>query len=502
MKNKKEIDKEKIKYHNHTDNSDHMNTHRNILIIVPVFILIIFIMFITNISYVSANFVCGKLIDSEDNMSGSWQFIDLFYPDKPNYIMKCEVSPTGNKFCCEAEGIYGKVWRIGDIINAEAINENSGYVAGPVSLVSSGEGFDVFPEMQLEKVIELNKNISKLYFLSESTINLDFSTYDLYNHLEIEINNNKSLICNGCNEYFGDVHFDFGMNNLKLFASDERYEFIENISFGMINDYEINRDFDCKGCNNNNNKLKKKTEIAVNIGLNLSHDLKGMYLREFVPRDFEILEFSGGEVRGFSDSHNVIVWKIDGNNFNFNYKIKSPDSHYISDSYDFFSELEEVRLDFETVRVRGLIPFFNEHHDLVYRRLSKKSYSRITPSRPLIIKPKNDYITRLALFPKTSLKNIGIGIYRNISYDEFSHLISSYLIESNLGIGDIDKILVEFKIKKELIEKEELSSVELYIYDGLNWVLEDVTIYDENINYKYYRVEIMPSFRFVIVGEK
>src|SRR3989338_9040803 len=113
------------------------------------------------IDFVSANFVCGKVKDVGE-VSASWFDVSVYYPEFPNKKTSCKISPEEGKYCCDPEAIKGVTWKIGKSVNAEIFDFEKGYVAGLVSLIISGEGFDVFPEMQLDKAITVYSPNSSL----------------------------------------------------------------------------------------------------------------------------------------------------------------------------------------------------------------------------------------------------------------------------------------------------------------------------------------------------
>ena len=119
--------------------------------------LMLFIILQTKL--VLGNFVCGQVEDSEDNMSASWYSVRIFYPSAPNKFTNCQVSPAGNKYCCDTEAISGRSWRIGDVVAAEIFDNETGYVAGQVSVVTTGEGYSVFSVMKFSSFSLLNSNI-------------------------------------------------------------------------------------------------------------------------------------------------------------------------------------------------------------------------------------------------------------------------------------------------------------------------------------------------------
>lgn len=98
----------------------------------------------------AAHFVCGFVYDAIDCMDSAWHTVRIYYPSDPATYTECSVNPETVVFCCDVEAFHPD-WQIGDTVYAEVIDNGNGYTAGPVSVILSGEGYDVTPPMQLEK---------------------------------------------------------------------------------------------------------------------------------------------------------------------------------------------------------------------------------------------------------------------------------------------------------------------------------------------------------------
>lgn len=464
-----------------------------------IFINILIIMFIFNLSLISANFVCGEVKDSIDNRSSSWYFVNIFYSDKPENINKCEVSPAGNKFCCDAEEIPRNFWKIGLDISAEIYDNVSGYLAGPVKLKSSGEGYDIFPEMRLEKGIKLNSIIKRLIYSKNNKLNLDLSFKEPYNNAEITINNNN-WSCDNCSGFNQTVDVNFGMNNISITTKHNDRKLHENIVFGLINDFNFNRDFSCNGCNKD--KIKQNKEINVVLSINLSDEITNMQLKEYVPKTWEILDLGGGELKEYSESHNIIVWNVSGKSIIKSYKIKSPKINILPSSFIFISELEDIGLSNQSVYVKNLIPFFYKEYKLIYRKIRKTIYSRISPDRALVFKLKNNGINQIALFPKKQLENVEFSLENNYSNDELNNVMYSYLINTNIKKSDIDNIIVEFYVNKSLLKENNYYNVSMYVFKDNSWEENEIELLGEDENNYYYKASFSYADKFAIVGEK
>jgi len=188
---------------------------RNDKLIVGVVILSIVII-ILQLPVVKAGFVCGQVKDSQE-MSAHWYEVRISHLGEGKYA-ECEISPAENKYCCDPEAIPDQGWKIGDIMQTEIFDAESGYVAGPVSKTTTGEGFDIMPEMTLEKAIKLN-NFEKLLISNQSKFLLNASFLYPYNYVELEKEGNKTVLCDDCTEILEIIDANFGMSNMNLYAS-------------------------------------------------------------------------------------------------------------------------------------------------------------------------------------------------------------------------------------------------------------------------------------------
>jgi hypothetical protein len=418
-------------------------------------IMLMIILVIILLPVVKAGFVCGQVRDSEE-MSAHWFKVRISHLNDDVYT-DCEISPADNKYCCDSEAIPGRSWRIGDVMQTEIFENESGYVAGPVIIKTTGEGFDIMPEMQLEKAIKIH-NKSKLVVSDKSEFLLNADFKEPYNYVELERQGNKIVLCEDCGRIEEVVNADFGMNSFKLLASNGNRVLSEDIKIAIIKDYGFDRDIQCRRCRGN----RVRSNRVVNMGLivNLSHSVEGLELKEYVPVEWEILN-TDGEIKEHSDTHNMITWNISGKDIIKKYKVKAPRVWFFPEKYIFRTELENQVLNEEEVIVSWWVWFFPREGEIAFKQLKKKTYSRVMPSRPLVVKPKGSEIERVVIFPNKNLKNVDFVLIKEESND-IGDLINSYSFESNIENKDVDEILIEFKIEKEFLQEKSYESISLY----------------------------------------
>ncbi len=431
------------------------------------------------VNFVSANFACGE-VESVD-VEPQWMKVRIYYNDSDNYA-NCTVSPAENKFCCDTNEIPGLSWGVGKEVKAEIFDE--GYFANDVSLFISGEGYDVFPVMNLEKVIKAN--YSKVVFSNESKFLLNASFVEPFNFIELE----NEPLCE-CSEYEGEVEGNFGMNYLGLVSSSGQREVIEELIVAILEYFEFGREIECEKCSGN--EIKRNQEADMKLEINLSHPIEGMELREYVPVGFEILE-TDGIIEEYSETHKLIVWNVSGKNIKVSYRLKAPDVWFFPRKYVFRTSLEEELLEESKIIVSRFFSFWDIDQEIKFRKRKMKIYSRTSPNNPLVVKFKDKNITRIAVFPKRTIKNakLNIGEYRDLEED-----VDYYSLDTNLALEDIEKILVDFRVEKD-------RNLSLYVFEDewKEWEGSEVEMVEEDDDYKYYQVYIEPTKKIALVGEE
>jgi hypothetical protein len=151
----------------------------------------------------AAHFVCGEVNNADDGTAGGWREMTIYPVADNSKTTTCQISPEGNKYCCDSENIDGYTWVIGDVIGAKIIDSGDGYYADEVSVVTTGEGYDSLPDVQLKHVIEID------YSLSEDNTSITFNIQTSNNftsEILYSLNDASQIIlCNDCNSASVDV---------------------------------------------------------------------------------------------------------------------------------------------------------------------------------------------------------------------------------------------------------------------------------------------------------
>jgi hypothetical protein len=489
-----------LNFNNNEHINNNMNIHNYKPINIIIFLNIIIIMFILNINWISANFVCGQVINSDDNMSSYWYKVNIYYPENINNFSSCEISPAENKYCCDTEDILYRKWKIGDILGAEIFDNETGYFSGPVYVTTTGEGFNVFPEMKLEKAIKVFSPSSKLIFSNESNILLNAIFSIPFNRVYAEKENNKSKLCENCTNYSGYIDVNYGMNHIDIVSTDGKRNFEENLNFAVLNYFNYSRYFICPKCKGN--KIKMDQEINVTLKINLSHNIENLELIEYVPISWNIIDPNGGEVKSYSETHNQIIWNVTGKNIFISYKVRAPKINFFPKKYFFRTELEDHILGENEAVVTNIFPFFIFDEYINFRKIKKITYSSISPERPLVIKPLDSEIKRVVIYPNKALKNVDFVLIKDYPDDEIDEALGYYMFYSDLKKEDISKILIELKIKKEMMQENNYDNITFYIFSDDNWEEINFELIEEDNQYVYYTAQLNPCYRFAIVGER
>ena len=155
--------------------------------------LVILLLFLFSLSFVSSSFVCGYVNNSQES-SSSWSKVIIYPEEQPLSILECKVNPE-NKFCCDIEDIKGFTPSVGKKVFAEVFDEETGFVAGPVSLLLTEEGYDIFPQMNIQSAIVINSPEENI-FINQSSVKINISLSGSYNNLKYTLNSSQGFLKN------------------------------------------------------------------------------------------------------------------------------------------------------------------------------------------------------------------------------------------------------------------------------------------------------------------
>ena len=455
--------------------------------------------------FASAHFVCGQVNDSVNNVSPAWFNVKVFYPSTPQNYTTCQVSPDANKYCCDVESLnvdgsynLGIPWTPGLNVSAQVYSPSTGYVAGPVSLKTTGEGYDVFPSMQIKKVITIFNPNRSLIISNSSDVFFNATFLKPFNNVSLDYANSSKILCENCTNFSSKINSTYGMNTFGVVASSKGDSFFSNFTFGLINGFNFSRNFSCEKCSDS--VLRPEKNVSVNLFLNLSDYVKGIIFEEYVPVDFKILNTTG-EVSSYNNSYNVIRWNTSGKNINEFYSIQSPEVNWPSVStFSFYSLFGENFLGSKSVKVKTVLGFF--HHKKHHRGFGGfygRFYPRVLPNQPYLLYGRDD-LQKVAFFPNSELKNAQFSVIPRDSCKPLGELVGCYSFSSNFGGDEINKTYMEFKVEKDDFLKP--SEISLKYYDDRKWEDGNITLYDQDKNYFYFKGYVQGNLVAVLNNNK
>lgn len=434
----------------------------------------------------SANFACGE-VGGIGNFTSSWFDVQVYYSQNATEKTSCKVSPDGGKYCCDPLQIKSVSWQIGKVLNAKVVQ--NGYFAGPVNLTISGEGFDVFPKMNLIRWLNLS---NRSIFLNVSEVEFDsYSSFNLTNLSYIVINsqNNQTIksgvVCQNCSgEKINVSGLGFGDYELKLFGvTKEGSVLTESKKFWLLQFIDLQREINCRRCSRN--YVYSGEEVEVKVKARFSHAVSGE-LKDYFPNDWS---FAGVEaVEQFSESHDSVSWKINGNYAEKVYKLKAPgtifaNKYYFQSAFEDFSDSKD---EFVLYSFYKFLPFPKKFLVDSPRRNYYAEFEQTSPEMPLVLNLNENYILQIAIFPNSALTDKYAFVNLN-SPVKLKNGNVNFLIGSDVGKNYFDRLMIRYKLEKNQGVKN-LTNYSLWSYDEqtLSWLKIESAKYDEDEKYYYF----------------
>ena len=129
----------------------------------------------------AAHWITGTVNDAADTTAADGHTAIIYYLGDETNNVSDTIGPTGlsgtsNMYFCDAEAIPGHVWAPGDVIYARVIDNGDGYTAGPVSVTTTGAGFDQEPNMTLQAAPDTTSPVITSPTATPSSIAADGAT--------------------------------------------------------------------------------------------------------------------------------------------------------------------------------------------------------------------------------------------------------------------------------------------------------------------------------------
>ncbi len=442
------------------------------------FFLVTLIALIFSISFINANFVCGFVNDSQ-NFSSSWSNILIYPAENNSAFSSCEVSPE-NKFCCDLDEIPSFNYSIGRQIVAEVFDEQGGFVGGPVILSLTGEGYDVFPDMYLQKAIIINSPSDNI-FTNISSIWINISLASGYNNLNYTLNSSSGFsqehLCTNCTDPYFLIPLDKGRNELNVIAYNDYRQMSYKKIFYNLDYLNMSLNVFCDKCKVKNKGfyIPSNENITFSSSFEASHNISGDFLFYF-PSDWELLNIS--DTSDFSGTHSVITEHVeDQKDFSVNYTLQSPKT-FIKKEYSFSQEFGNENLTSTAILFKwGIIPFKKlKQFDKHYFYFSKIQMG--SEIHPIILQSKADYIQLAAIYPKINIENTR----SSIKFTEKKHGKNKgeyFTILTSISQKYIKNIFLVFKVEK---------GRQIQVYDDKTRL--NLNFYKNDSSYTYYSAYI------------
>lgn len=424
-------------------------------------ILFLFLFGIFLFPLASANFLCGEVLPATDGYQPSWLEVTLSYADNPSQYTSCEVSPDGNKYCCDPHRITSRTWFIGAPFRAEIVSPETGYLASEVFTSSTGQGVDLFPPMQLEKVISVSSPEHSVV-VSETLPFVGFFHPD-YSSVSILSEEGELFSCTNCTFLSENLSTSFGSHELWVEArSSVAVTFVESFVVHLLSFADLDWQAICSGCQGS--RVLPWREVTMTRDITLSHSVSEVTVTEYVPFNWEILETNGGDVRPFSLSHQHIVWSnVSGEDISLQYTVRSPLVFFFPHRYLFRTVLEDYVLDQREVTVSWGFPFFARTHVSSAFNPSPLSRYHVSPSRPLVLYPQNDSLHQLVVYPTRPLRGASFSL-SSLPEEGLpsGEILSGAVFDSSFS-SDIDSLYMEFLLPSS-------EEFDFYVLSNGSWV--------------------------------
>ena len=438
----------------------------------------------------SSHFVCGKVNNSEQGMSSNWYPVKVYPKNHENDFLNCRISPDGGKYCGDVESLNHK-WEIGDEYVAEVFDPESGYFAGPVAVSTTGEGYDIFPEMKLKKAIIIHNPDKKIFISNKSNHSFLLNASFRYPYTDIDVSlNNKSVLSGNYSSI--KMHLDAisGHNRLFINSSKENgdQKITEKKELYFIESYNFSRVF-CYSGECSEKSVKGGRELEVRLNLTLDTEIKNIVLKEYVPTKWEIL--SDEQIIPYSDHYNIITWNVSGKKTNKTYTLRSPSRRFFPRRFFFKTELEKELIDKSRIIVRGFVPVFikppNYLEEEFYEQRSIRIFNDLSYKKPLVVNNVSG-IDKIAIFPNKTREKTFFSLMENVSIKEPERGKYSYFFNTDMNEKEIEKVFLDFGISREELEHQNYNEFDLYLFRENNWEKSDLnySLNEDEIRYKGY----------------
>lgn len=462
-----------------------------------VFQVVFVFIFIFILPFVSGNFVCGQVLDP-GNLSSSWLKVSVFYYENPGKTTNCSVSPEENKYCCDPLDIKEVSWRAGKVVGARILDLEHGLIAGPVNLTITGEGFDIFPRMNLQHIYTIHGPNTTLLF-NTNRVFVNVSAVAPFTRINYRVVSSDGIVngevCPDCThaEFFLE-NISYGAHELRLFFSNGSDVVVYSTNISLVQWASVERKISCPKCKGN--ILPADTNVNVSVKYSFSHPVVGQ-VGEGVPSSW----LTNSAVL-LDSEHEQFYFPIDASSIVINYTLKTP-ALILPQRYLFYSSFDSISLGNQSYLVlrwpwMKLFAFLSGSQSGVQMNpLMKKTFHDVSPSTPIVLYPMTDFISDIVIFPNASYDTVGVRFFTQVP-KKANHDGYLFYLDTTIPSEGVSNVLLHFKVRKPKSGKFNLDTFSLYHFSD-EWGEIELRVYKEDSQYVYLEGSAEDTGAFALV---
>lgn len=276
---------------------------------------------------VNAQIIGGEVVDT-GKVSSAFQRVFVYSLNDINRYVEARVSPDDNRYSFSNSYVGGgRIFPHGDLIRAEILDFENGFMAGYVDMVLNGDNSkyyscsdcEIFSLMEFREVMKFDFD-KRILISDEPEFNLVANIYDDCDFYRV-VNESYDMLCErGC-DYDEMLLGEWGRN---------RERFIVDCHIGKrFKGGSREQEYLCdvgEWVNFDKRVLVLNDSLYVEFFGNKSSGDFGVV--DFSPNEYDVFNISGDGYLYEEDGYNSIEWKGVVDEFNFSYLMKARDELY------------------------------------------------------------------------------------------------------------------------------------------------------------------------------
>ncbi|MEJ2268109.1 MAG: hypothetical protein P8X70_03470, partial [Nanoarchaeota archaeon] len=162
-------------------------------------------------NFVSAQVIGGEILIGSD-VNPNWQNVFVYNVNDVNDYFESFVSPTDYRYSFENSEVFEK----DDLIRAEILDFENGFMAGPVDMnlsfdndrYYSCEDCDIFSPMEFREVVQVSEPSKKLIISEGREFDISFNLYD-----DCDLYFDETKLCEAGCDFHDLFKGKIGLNN-------------------------------------------------------------------------------------------------------------------------------------------------------------------------------------------------------------------------------------------------------------------------------------------------